>query len=99
MADLIDRETLISSLDELKYCYIPEAWSAWEEKPSWYAHEVADIVENLPTVDAVEVVRCKNCRHRGIVGGGYRWCEAWSRIQTMGDDGFCNFGERREDDG
>lgn len=47
--------------------------------------------------DAVVVVRCKDCEHMKVVGHGFRWCVAWERIQTMGDEGFCNFGERRAD--
>lgn len=49
-----------------------------------------------PTVDAVEVVRCKDCKHRVVSATGYRWCNVWQNIQTMGDDGYCCFGERRE---
>ena len=45
---------------------------------------------------AVPVVRCKDCKHMNVVGVGYRWCKAWERIQTMGDDGFCCFGERKD---
>lgn len=41
------------------------------------------------------LVRCKDCKRMNIVGVGYRWCEVWERIQTMGDEGFCCFGERR----
>lgn len=46
----------------------------------------------------VEVVRCKDCKHMNITGIGFRWCQAWERIQTMGDDGFCCFGERKDND-
>ena len=53
-------------------------------------------ISNIPTIDAVPVVRCKDCKHMRITGIGFRWCEVWERIQTMGDDGFCNFGERKE---
>ena len=57
------------------------------------------IIDVQPTVDVVEVVRCKDCIHsdqctKEMVmktrGGGYLYC-------PMGSDGFCSLGERRED--
>lgn len=62
-------------------------------------YEANAIVDEMPTVDAVEVVRCKDCKHMEATSIGYRWCKAWERIQTMGDEGYCCFGERRTDDG
>ena len=56
------------------------------------------VITTAPTIDAVPVVRCKDCKHMAVVGVGFRWCKAWERMQTMGDDGFCSRGERRSDD-
>ena len=56
------------------------------------------IVHTIPTVDAVEVVRCKECKHMKIDRNGYRWCLVWTGINGMGDDGFCNYGERKDND-
>ena len=42
------------------------------------------MIRGMPTVDAVEVVRCKDCR---------KWC-----ICHKSDDFYCADGERREDD-
>lgn len=61
-------------------------------------------IETSPTVDAVEVVRCKDCKHRGFVGEcpmcytedaydedyGYDY---WDVDKTV-DEGFCHCGER-----
>lgn len=54
-------------------------------------------IDFQPAADVAPVVRCKDCKHMNIVGVGYRWCKVWERIQTMGDDGYCCFGERRAD--
>lgn len=54
---------------------------------------------NEPTVDAVEVCYCKDCKHMEITPEGLRWCNAWNGINGMGDDGYCNYGERRCEDG
>ena len=59
------------------------------------------IINQFPTaVDAVPVVRCKDCKHMEIDRGG-RFCHVWGGYNGMGDDGFCNYGERKEgaDDG
>ena len=56
------------------------------------------IIKLQPTVDAVEVVRCKDCkqwsRNSGIAESpnGHCFCHD---IETNGHD-FCSYGERRE---
>lgn len=62
-----------------------------------YAEALEKAMEALELAESV--VRCKECKHMNIVGVGYRWCKVWERIQTMGDDGYCCFGERRADNG
>lgn len=58
-----------------------------------------EIVDDSPTVDAVEVIRCKNCK---------RWKEPWLVDQVCGlcligktaitePDHFCSYGGRRTD--
>lgn len=52
------------------------------------------------TVDAVPVVRCRDCKHmyRDNVGV---FCKVWNGYNGCSYDGFCNYGERKEvvDDG
>lgn len=43
---------------------------------------------------AHEIVRCKDCKHMGD-NPNYRWCNVWHAINGMGDEGFCNYGERK----
>lgn len=53
-------------------------------------------VNKAPTVDAVPVVRCKNCKnsYEGIDG---RICSYGPCVDcVVPDDFFCSFGERRE---
>lgn len=54
---------------------------------------------DMAKADLVAVVRCKDCKHmtRSALAYGNCWCKAWGRIQTMGENGFCCFGERRAD--
>lgn len=77
------------------------------------ASEVAKAVENAPTVDAVAVVRCRECKHR-IVNErygekGYIKLKAYCELDTgdifsLGrcaedDNWFCADGERKGGDG
>lgn len=52
------------------------------------------IVE-APTVDAVEVVRCKDCKYwdKATVRKGFLICPA-SGMEIMADD-YCSYGERK----
>ena len=51
-------------------------------------------IESAPTVDAVEVVRCKDCKHRVREDG--RKCEIWLAFANS-NDWFCADGEREEE--
>ena len=55
-------------------------------------------VQDAPTVDAVQVVRCKECSHSEVCKmdeGDVRYCHIFE-MQTE-DDYYCADGERRED--
>jgi hypothetical protein len=54
----------------------------------------AEMVEDAPTVDAVEVVRCKDCKRYSQSG----LCNLYCNISLpMNPDDFCSYGERRTD--
>ena len=59
---------------------------------------IIDEIDNAPDVDAVEVVRCKDCKyyeHPEYYGGGTKdVCRTFKR-QTKEDD-FCSYGERKD---
>lgn len=63
------------------------------------ASEVAIAVENAPTVDAVPVVRCKDCKHARL-GCDEKYGEYWECTYTNLDqhfdaDHYCFYGERK----
>ena len=76
---------------------------------SMVAETLVRFTEKQPTVDAVEVVRCKDCEHRGDDvhcpmcfeeaierdDDGYTEVDYVIHDHTT-DDGFCDRGERRE---
>ena len=50
-----------------------------------------DKIDNAPTIDAVPVVRCKDCEY---------WDELYCcDLLTQDEMGFCKWGKRRENDG
>ena len=55
-------------------------------------------ISKLPTVDAVKVVRCKECLFsRYFEESGTRKCRTMQGLyRTVDDDDFCSYGERRE---
>lgn len=59
-------------------------------------------VQNQPTIDAVEVVRCKDCKHaeydHEAKYDGRKWylCRyAWGQFNS--ETHFCSYGERKTD--
>ena len=59
-----------------------------------YGYVDAKQIADAPTIDAVEVVRCKDCRHMEKSQYG-RYCQIWGMYNGHGDDGFCCYGERK----
>lgn len=51
---------------------------------------VLEYAENLPAVDAVPVVRCRDCRKFKTYG---------CRMVASGYDDFCSYGERKDGEG
>ena len=53
---------------------------------------ILDLVDSVPTADAVPVVRCKDCKYRdGTPGQPNILCA------QMHEDDFCSYGKRKED--
>ena len=84
--------------DALKERFEMLAYDDWNQGTgtTWARafEESADVVEYAPTIDAVEVVRCKDCRWHEREQPGMVYCP-----NTVGnwveDDWYCKGGERR----
>lgn len=59
----------------------------WKNRTNIAFNKCLDAIQFFPTVDAVEVVRCKDCK----------WGEYCDDFLPTEDDGFCSWGERKED--
>ena len=77
---------------------LKKAGDAWDSYGHLlYAVGTGDIML-APTIDAVEVVRCKDCKHYGFTDNRVPkeqvwWCYKWSNV--MGEMDFCSCGERK----
>ena len=72
---------------------------------------IIDEIDNAPDVDAVEVVRCKDCKHwREETGWCYHhshfvdskggFCHPWESTdwKMLNEDDFCSYGERKDNE-
>ena len=65
----------------------------------WIVLEMANRLEMLMSVDAVPVVRCKDCKHFGGHGAcHYHAADENGTPIFVRDDDFCSYGERRTTD-
>ena len=53
-------------------------------------------IDDAPTIDAVEVVRCKDCKWWYLDADTEMACEYTEMGQP--EDGYCNWAERRSDE-
>lgn len=64
-----------------------------------YATETArNAMLIMPTVDAVEVVRCKDCKyyqHKSLTDDEWNWCMQWHNYTDK--NVFCSLAERKEE--
>ena len=89
---LIDADVMVEYLRKLlcDNCHEQEDWCDICD----YAYLI-DEMKKVPTVDAVEVVRCKDCKFywKNSVMTDVPLC-----LASPKDDAFCSEGERREDE-
>lgn len=63
---------------------------------------IADLGD-MPTIDAVSVVRCKDCKHKRHLQGATDEANVcalgWGLSGIIAEEDFCSYGERRADHG
>ena len=106
MADYIDRQAAIDMFQRQAY----DDWNkgtgtTWANAFS----EAADMIENLPSADAIEVVRCKDCKYRipittqagyftYICAIEYELSDPYDLTRNVTDDNwYCADGEKKYD--
>lgn len=96
MNDLISRSALLEEFGEEPYCWFEYDDAEIQQHNDWLYY--TDCVKKSSAVDAVEVVRCKDCKHRDPedkrcdhhMGGNIPF--------SRKDDDFCSYGERKVDE-
>ena len=86
MPRLIDANKLRKDILDLPNCY--NGFSDTYDKAM-----IIDLIDEQPTVDAVEVVRCKNCKY--YLSDEPTICEL--TMCGANDEGFCAWAERKKD--
>ena len=72
-----------------------EAWKINRvAKVTQILNQFIDWIEGMPTIDAIEVVRCKDCIHYESDGGAMMICNITDMV--CDNDDYCSYGERRE---
>lgn len=80
---LIDADALFDSMNSLDYESTVKAYEA---------------IANAPTIDAVPVVRCKDCKHRYVTGSTTHYYVCDFMDAEYNDNGYCHHGERKDDE-
>lgn len=66
-------------------------------------NDIRDNLDNMPTIDAVPVVRCKDCKNLFDGEHNANCCAVlmekakWITEITVDENGYCNDGKRRDD--
>ena len=82
MRDLIDRQDVLRKMEsvmDMQELYLPIHFKEW-------------VIDECPTIDAVPVVRCKECKHFDSEDD----CDCPMDVRYS--DFFCKMGERRTDE-
>ena len=92
---LIDADALIEKFNEkanMAECLVDERTA--ERFATFCA--LADAVKEMPTVDAVPVIRCKDCTFGHYIDHGHMHCLHPCGLTTNMSDDFCSYAERKE---
>ena len=90
MDDLISREWLLDVVENII------EWDTERDR----RRAIHQVRELTPAVDAVEVVRCEDCRYcegKFIKSDGETILRCWLWEKNLYSNGYCAWGQRRED--
>lgn len=78
--------------DDVKRTYTKDMFDTEED-----FERVNDVLDYAPTVDAVVVTRCKNCKDFRQNNENDPYCANRRGLDDPVPDGFCNYGEPKEE--
>lgn len=102
MARLIDADKRIAEIKK-QYCTDCENYGGVKCRACW-VDDAMCLIDDATTVDAVEVVRCRDCKrcfkHTTKRNRQYMWiCMRNDTDLYVRPDDFCSYGERKDADG
>ena len=102
MARLIDADKRIAEIKKI-YCDGCDNYGGAKCRACW-VDDAMCLIDDAPTVDAVEVVRCRDCRYwekfQSSILGEVMCCIAQGEMNVQKDpNDFCCYGERKDGDG
>lgn len=89
MPRYIDSEILWKKLHEAGGCGAEKG--SWADGWDKAIDEAIRLLDEMPTADVVEVVRCEDCKYYYT---HYHHCRKFSAIRAC--DNYCSFAERKE---
>ena len=98
---LIDAENILKEYEHIDwYCVSKEGQfmrgATTEDNPLIHYYDGEEIIKNAPTVDAVEVVRCMDCKHCDPENYHCDHHMGTAAPLRRKPDDFCSYGERKE---
>lgn len=85
MNDLISRQAAIDAIEHANGAVY------WNQT---LMENLVSVVKSVPTIDAVPVVRCKDCEY---YTEDERWCRRLGLCGAFDPDDYCSHSERSED--
>lgn len=89
MNDLISRRSAIKAIKDLPDCH--NGYSDTYDKAC-----IVGVLEEVPTVDAVPVIRCKNCKYYEDDIGD---CIGFADGHYVAEEEYCSRARRKEENG
>ena len=60
--------------------------------------DICGLIDKAPTIDAVPVVRCKDCKYFGLNDENVPYCVNPFGLDDPEPNGFCNYGRNKNVD-
>lgn len=94
---LIDADALIEVYKDSPYRYSTKQACATVE--DIYSMLIYELDHRAPSIDAVEVVRCKDCQYGKEINGRKLRCTSFSAklFSEVDRNHFCSYGKRKND--
>lgn len=91
MSRYIDADRLKEEIDE----WLDSVGTALVGKGMSYYAELMGCIDETPTADVVEVVRCRDCKHYVLNTLGIKFCSESRGLTLPYDETFCSYGKRK----